>query len=173
MRKARQPVPQPAPHNRRWPGLLVALSLPLSGTHKHIILLGKPPTEFHQQPEGEKVPGNGKRSKRLECGSHSQGALKDSQSRTEEGREMESRDKATKAGQNNGGMARNVTDGGRRGLKTDYRPAKKSGTSLVRNGDKQRFWKRDMRPSSASRSVESGALQERGCKAAQPQKVVN
>lgn len=51
---------------------------------------------------------------------------------------MESRDKATKEGQNNGGIAKNVTDGGRRGLKTDDGPAKKSGTSLVRNGDKQK-----------------------------------
>lgn len=32
---------------------------------------------------------------------------------------MESRDNATKEGQNNGGIARNVTDGGRRGLQTD------------------------------------------------------
>lgn len=51
---------------------------------------------------------------------------------------MESRDKATKEGQNNGGIARNVTDGGRRGLKTVDGPAKKSGISLVRNGDKQK-----------------------------------
>lgn len=51
---------------------------------------------------------------------------------------MESRDKATNEGQNNGGIARNVTDGGRRGLKTDDGPTKKSGTSLVRNGDKQK-----------------------------------
>lgn len=66
---------------------------------------------------------------------------------------MESRDNATKEGQNNGGIASNVTDGGRRGLKTDDGPAKKSGTSLVRNGNKQRFWKRDMRLSCTSRSM--------------------
>jgi hypothetical protein len=51
---------------------------------------------------------------------------------------MKSRDKATKEGPNNGGIARNFTDGGRQGLKTDDGPAKKSGTSLVRNGDKQK-----------------------------------
>ena len=28
--------------------------LPLSGIHKHIILLGKPPTEFYQQPKAKK-----------------------------------------------------------------------------------------------------------------------
>lgn len=66
---------------------------------------------------------------------------------------MESRDNATKEGQNNGGIARNVTDGGRRGLDRHGR-AKKSGTSLVRNGDKQKFWKRDMKPNSASRSMQ-------------------
>lgn len=102
------------------------------------------------------MPGNGKRSKRLECSSCSQGVFKDSQSRTEQGHQMESRDNATKEGQNNGGIASNVstvTDGGRRGLKTDDGPAKKSGTSLVRNGNKQRFWKRDMRLSCPSRSM--------------------
>ena len=64
---------------------------------------------------------------------------------------MESRDNATKEGQNNEGIASNVTDGGRRGLKTDEGPAKISGTSLVRNRNKQRFWKRDMRPNCTSR----------------------
>lgn len=39
-------------------------------------------------------------------------------------------------------------------------------------GTKKRFWKRDMRPSSASRSVEGGPSKE-GQKAGQTQKVVN
>lgn len=129
---------RPPIYNKRWMGPLVALSTASLWDIQHIILLGKPPTEFYQQPKAKTSGRQWEKIQKARVWLPLPGHFQILSEQDREGPQMESRDKATKEGQNNGGTARNVTDDGRRALKTDGGPAKNLEPLWLRNGDKQK-----------------------------------